>query len=69
MRYGNLKGGTNDIKEHPWFHMVDWNKVAKKQCKPPIKVNVVLVRLVVRIRHVLLGEFQFQLAHDQSRLE
>lgn len=39
-RFGNLKGGTNDIKQHPWFHQTDWNKMAKKQCKPPIQPKV-----------------------------
>lgn len=23
-RYGNLKGGANDIKMHEWFKMMDW---------------------------------------------
>ena len=23
-RYGNLKGGVNDIKNHRWFNQIDW---------------------------------------------
>lgn len=23
-RYGNLKGGANDIKGHRWFQSMDW---------------------------------------------
>jgi hypothetical protein len=24
-RYGNLKNGANDIKNHRWFAGIDWN--------------------------------------------
>lgn len=23
-RYGNLRGGVQDIKQHPWFAGIDW---------------------------------------------
>jgi len=36
-RYGNLKNGSKDIRNHKWFANVDWKKVAKKQVTPPIK--------------------------------
>ena len=26
-RFGNLKGGVNDIKQHPWFQDLDWDKL------------------------------------------
>lgn len=34
-RYGNLKGGVNDIKEHRWFNEFDWKKLLAKAIKPP----------------------------------
>merc|ERR1719376_491269 len=34
-RYGNLKGGGNDIKEHRWFNAFDWKKLIDRQLKPP----------------------------------
>ncbi|KAI9315523.1 kinase-like domain-containing protein [Dichotomocladium elegans] len=34
-RYGNLKNGANDIKNHPWFYGVDFDLVANKQVRPP----------------------------------
>jgi protein kinase X len=34
-RYGNLKGGVNDIKEHRWFNNFDWNKLLHKELKSP----------------------------------
>ena len=34
-RYGNLKGGVNDIKEHRWFNDFDWKKLLQKSLKPP----------------------------------
>jgi serine/threonine protein kinase len=27
--------GILDIKEHPWFAEIDWDKLAKKQLTPP----------------------------------
>ncbi|KAL6604155.1 Pkinase-domain-containing protein [Neocallimastix californiae] len=34
-RYGNLKNGAEDIKEHKWFSGVEWSKVAKLAIAPP----------------------------------
>ena len=33
-RYGNLKGGVKDIKEHRWFNGFDWSACSKKSIKP-----------------------------------
>lgn len=30
-RYGNLKGGVNDIKEHRWFNGIKWKAILDKQ--------------------------------------
>ena len=34
-RYGNLKGGVNDIKYHRFFKNLDWNKLIKYEIKAP----------------------------------
>ncbi|KAI8063482.1 kinase-like domain-containing protein [Gongronella butleri] len=34
-RYGNLKRGSDDIKEHPWFHGVDFELLLAKQIRAP----------------------------------
>jgi len=34
-RYGNLKGGVEDIKNHKWFAGVNWDHVANKLIIPP----------------------------------
>ena len=34
-RYGNLKGGVNDIKFHRFFKNLDWNKLIKYQIEAP----------------------------------
>lgn len=34
-RYGNLKGGVNDIKDHRWFSGVQWKKILDKQLTAP----------------------------------
>lgn len=39
-RYGNLKNGVTDIKEHKWFRGFDWNGLLKKQLEPPYKPTV-----------------------------
>lgn len=35
-RYGNLKGGAEDIKRHPWFSEMDWEALENLQIKPAI---------------------------------
>lgn len=36
-RYGNLKNGVADIKEHKWFVGFDWNELLRKSLSPPYK--------------------------------
>lgn len=40
-RYGNLKNGTKDLIDHPWFNPIDFEKLRLKQVKAPYipKVN------------------------------
>ncbi|ORX95760.1 kinase-like protein [Basidiobolus meristosporus CBS 931.73] len=35
-RFGNLKNGVWDIKQHPWFAEIDWNKLSRLEVQPPI---------------------------------
>jgi len=30
-RFGNLKGGVNDVKNHPWFREVNWVQVYQRK--------------------------------------
>ena len=39
-RYGNLKNGVNDIKNHRWFSGLDWNKVISKEIAAPFVPKV-----------------------------
>jgi len=34
-RYGNLKNGAEDIKQHKWFENVSWSKVSRLGITPP----------------------------------
>ncbi|KAF7731754.1 camp-dependent protein kinase catalytic subunit [Apophysomyces ossiformis] len=34
-RYGNLKGGSEDIKRHPWFHGVDFTRILTRRIRAP----------------------------------
>lgn len=34
-RFGNLKGGANDIKHHEWFANVDFNRLLTRQIRAP----------------------------------
>ncbi|GAA6003985.1 cAMP-dependent protein kinase [Rhodotorula paludigena] len=35
-RLGNLKGGAEDVKNHPWFQGVDWDAVSRREIRAPI---------------------------------
>ncbi|KAI8078756.1 camp-dependent protein kinase 3 [Halteromyces radiatus] len=39
-RYGNLKNGADDIKQHPWFKHINFDRVLQCQVKPPYIPNV-----------------------------
>uniref|UniRef100_A0A1D1XFA4 cAMP-dependent protein kinase n=1 Tax=Anthurium amnicola TaxID=1678845 RepID=A0A1D1XFA4_9ARAE len=39
-RYGNLKDGSRDIKSHPWFKGIDWDKLGKRELTAPYIPNV-----------------------------
>merc|ERR1719359_2206458 len=39
-RYGNLKNGVEDIKQHKWFNPIDWEKLLQKEIEPPFKPSV-----------------------------
>jgi serine/threonine protein kinase len=40
LRLGNLRGGAQDIRSHPWFAGVDWNGLYRKSIQPPIHPRV-----------------------------
>lgn len=33
-RFGNLKNGANDIKQHKWYSTLNWNDLIKKKLRP-----------------------------------
>ncbi len=35
-RLGNLRGGADDVKKHPWFYGVDWQALQEGRIPPPI---------------------------------
>ena len=35
LRLGGGKRGAEDIKEHPWFNMVNWQLLLEKKYQPP----------------------------------
>jgi protein kinase A len=40
-RYGNMKYGTKDIFDHPWFAEVIWDKLYRKEVPAPFIPNIV----------------------------
>ncbi|CAF1034956.1 unnamed protein product [Brachionus calyciflorus] len=34
-RIGNLKNGVNDVKQHKWFHNIDWMAIYERKIKAP----------------------------------
>ena len=39
-RYGNLKNGINDIKNHRWFIGLDWQRLIQKRIEMPYKPKI-----------------------------
>lgn len=39
-RLGNLYGGSADVKSHPWFHEVTWDRLARKDIDAPYTPSV-----------------------------
>ncbi|KAI0172528.1 Pkinase-domain-containing protein [Hypoxylon sp. FL1284] len=39
-RLGNLIGGTEQVKSHPFFEGIDWDALYNRQLRPPIQPNV-----------------------------
>jgi serine/threonine protein kinase len=39
-RFGNLRGGVDDIKQHKWFAGVDWEALKALRVDPPFVPNV-----------------------------
>ena len=37
LRIGNLFGGSEDVKKHPWFNGVNWDDVLNCKITPPIR--------------------------------
>lgn len=34
-RYGTLNNGVNDVKNHRWFNIIDWNMLRDKEIPGP----------------------------------
>ncbi|KAI1184430.1 camp-dependent protein kinase catalytic subunit [Nemania serpens] len=39
-RLGNISGGSQQVKAHPFFHGIDWHALYHRQIRPPIQPNV-----------------------------
>merc|ERR1711957_293081 len=39
-RYGNLKNGVDDIKQHKWFKELPWDELLEKNVAAPFKPSV-----------------------------
>ena len=35
-RLGNIKGGANTVKQHPWFKPIDWDQLYHRKMQGPI---------------------------------
>ncbi|CAG9986795.1 unnamed protein product [Clonostachys byssicola] len=40
-RLGNLRGGSSDIKAHPWFEEINWQRLENKKYSPPYTPPIV----------------------------
>ncbi|KAJ8122933.1 hypothetical protein ONZ43_g996 [Nemania bipapillata] len=39
-RLGNISGGSQQVKAHPFFQDIDWQALYRRQVRPPIEPNV-----------------------------
>lgn len=39
-RLGNVSGGSQQVKAHPFFHGIDWEALYHRQIRPPLQPNV-----------------------------
>lgn len=39
-RLGSFAGGAGDIKNHPWFKEIDWDRLASKDLEAPWKPDI-----------------------------
>lgn len=39
-RLGNLSGGAKDVKKHPWFKDIDFEKLYRRELEAPIKPHL-----------------------------
>ena len=35
VRFGTVRRGAEDVKDHPWFSDIDWNRLESQELKPP----------------------------------
>jgi len=52
-RYGNLVNGINDIKNHNWFHEVNWLAVLEKKVMPTRDQSTSKVKVALTSYNVL----------------
>ena len=54
-RYGNLKGGVEDIKKHRWFKTIDWQLLYDKKIVPLYKPEIkyyIYISYDIQIIHI-----------------
>jgi hypothetical protein len=53
-----LRFEISDIKQHKFFRGVDWDKVAKRQIKPPITELKIVPKEKINVTSFLKNEFK-----------
>ena len=51
-----MRGGAQDVKEHPWFKDMDWVKLARKEIPAPYVPQIEGVDDVSNFEDIPLGE-------------
>jgi len=60
--------GGQDIKVHPWFAEIDWEKLIRKEIEPPFKPKVQGIEDISQIDKVFIAEPPVDSVPDQSVL-
>ncbi|XP_014281015.1 cAMP-dependent protein kinase catalytic subunit alpha [Halyomorpha halys] len=63
-RYGNLRRGVNDIKEHPWFNELHWMKLLNQKLTAPFRPKLTGIDDILNLKFKQNKEIRLKVAKE-----